>query len=686
MLRPLLVSLAVSTALGALLPVAKEEKKPYVTSTGRVLDSSIEQFVLDTISEWNSPGGVAVAFVQQLENGEWQVETQGYGRAKVDGSAVDESTLFAIASNSKLFTAISAGLLISNKSLETPLTWNTKLRSVIPEWEMANHFASAETTITDAMSHRTGLPRHDFGYSKNETLPSLIRKLPHLKPSAEFRTTWQYNNIMYGALSYLPSLVLPSHPPIARYVKEHIFDPLGLNDTTYSSRAAIKSGRLADAFTRQVNYTGDIFAKGTPRVYPFFIDTDEEGGSLLLEGRNPRTNASVIPADVIRKVASGITVDTGAAPYPELGPVVYGGGQMRSTYRGHEYIEHGGSVPGYRTQIIRFPNEKFGLAVLVNDDTYGTQMHEVIKWRIVDAHLGLQPIDWSGRAKSRLLKAREEKPKLLPRPENATLPSGLDGRYDNPGYGRFLFCSMGAKDAVSLQQEDTQTNFAGNNAQALLQDRRPKDALVSASIEASDCSKLRESADVLLPGVIDPSVPTLLARWDRVWSTHIKLAHYDGGIFNVTILDSVPTGNASEPFWVGGTDEDPDLASACGAVLAQVTILTISVPLLLVLSRALRIPSSALRTLAHAFAIHVFSQRRGVRLRCAGQGALAPRFSAETAADGQREVRPANSAAFGRKTATDYHDTIPYSVRQDAGVSAYRARAGVTPHRRSNMR
>ncbi|KAL1678405.1 beta-lactamase/transpeptidase-like protein [Schizophyllum commune] len=572
MLRPLFVSLAVSTPWGALLPSAKEETKSYVPSRGRILDSSIDQFVIDTISEWNSPGGVSVAFVQQLENGQWQVETQGYGRAKVDGSAVDENTLFAIASNSKLFTAISAGLLISNDSLETPLTWETKLKSTIPEWKIADRFASAETTITDAMSHRTGLPRHDFGYSKNETLPSLIRKLPHLKPSAEFRTTWQYNNIMYGALSYLPTLVLPTHPPIARYVKEHIFDPLGLNDTTYSSRAAIKSGRLADPLTRQVNYTGDIFGKGTPRVYPFFIDTDEEGGfnsgaggvissakdmatwlqALLLEGRNPRTNESVISADVIRKVASGITVDTGAAPYPELGPVVYGGGQMRSTYRGH----------GYRTQIIRFPNEKFGLAVLVNDDTYGTQMHEIIKWRIVDAHLGLQPIDWSGRAKSRLLKAREEKPKLLPRPENATLPSGLDGWYDNPGYGRFLFCSMGTKDADSAQDADAQMNFAGNNAQAFLQNKRPKGALAPASAEASECSKLRESADVLLPGVVDPSVPTLLARWDRVWSTHIKLAHYDGGIFNVTILDSVPTGNASEPYWVGGTDEDPDLANA----------------------------------------------------------------------------------------------------------------------------
>ena len=41
---------------------------------------------------------------------------------------------------------------------------------------------------------------------------------------------------------------------------------------------------------------------------------------------------------------------------------------------------------------VRFTNKKYGLVVLVNDDRYATQMLGVINWRIVDAHLGLQPI------------------------------------------------------------------------------------------------------------------------------------------------------------------------------------------------------------------------------------------------------------------------------------------------------
>ena len=48
------------------------------------------------------PGGVAVAVVRLEANGAWNIETKGYGIAKIDGSEVSENTLFAIASNSKV--------------------------------------------------------------------------------------------------------------------------------------------------------------------------------------------------------------------------------------------------------------------------------------------------------------------------------------------------------------------------------------------------------------------------------------------------------------------------------------------------------------------------------------------------------------------------------------------------------
>jgi hypothetical protein len=76
--------------------------------------------------------------------------------------------------------------------------------------------------------------------------------------------------------------------------------------------------------------------------------------TLLLNGVKPGTNTSVIPVSAIERVATGISVESGQAYvlikacallylnsrdvnrlFPELSPVVYGGGQDRSTYRGH---------------------------------------------------------------------------------------------------------------------------------------------------------------------------------------------------------------------------------------------------------------------------------------------------------------------------------------------------------------
>lgn len=76
--------------------------------------------------------------------------------------------------------------------------------------------------------------------------------------------------------------------------------------------------------------------------------------TLLLEGVKPGTNTSVIPADVVQKAATGVSVSSGTAyvsyfhhlctaslklrassQSPELSPVVYGAGQQLGTYRGH---------------------------------------------------------------------------------------------------------------------------------------------------------------------------------------------------------------------------------------------------------------------------------------------------------------------------------------------------------------
>jgi len=350
--RLLITGLATNAAFAA---VQVPFLAPESTVKQDVLSPEIDNFIAKILAEWNSPGGVGVAVVQKNEDGSWNVETKGYGVAKADGSNVTADTLFAIGSNSKLFDVIATGLVISNESLSPRISWDTKISSIIPEWEMSDPVASSESTIIDLMSHRTGLPRHDEVYYETQSLSSLISKIKYLRPSAGFHETWQYNNIMYATLSYIPEVLLKV--PFTRYVKEHIFVPLNLTSTTYSADIAEESGNLANGFEREgVNKTEDVFGMGTPRALPYWSPYGGEDGNiisgaggvissakdvatwlqtLLLEGKNPANDEQVIPSAVIQKVATGITVVDGTTPYPELAPSLYGGGQLISSYRGH---------------------------------------------------------------------------------------------------------------------------------------------------------------------------------------------------------------------------------------------------------------------------------------------------------------------------------------------------------------
>ncbi|KAJ6609481.1 beta-lactamase/transpeptidase-like protein [Mycena sp. CBHHK59/15] len=504
-----------------------------------ILNPEVDAAINSILKDFNSPGGVGVAVVRKSEQGSgWRVEMKGYGIAKVDGTKVTKDTLFAIGSNSKLFDVLATGLLISNESLSTRISWNTKIASFVPEWGLMDPVASDESTIRDIMSHRTGLPRHDFTTSPSDTVLDSIRRLRYLRPSTGFRELWQYNNHMYTLLSYFPPLLVGI--PFEKYVNDFIIEPLGMRSTTYFSDRAAESGHLADGMMRDgVNKTEDVFGLGRVRALPYWAPSKGNTGNvisgaggvisnandmaiwlqtLLSEGRHPINNKTVIPAEVIRQVATGLTV---AAP-------------------------HGGSVqgrrfhPGFKSQITRIPNQDFGVAVLSNDESFGTEVVEAIKFRLIDEALKLEPIDWSARFKSLITTKVNGRTIPTPRPANATLPSfpfdTLAGTYQDPGYGTIDLC------LVSPESE---------------------------SSASESCRQLLEEIPTTLPGTLDPQIPTLLARWKGFGVTHVSLAHFEHNVFNLSGLSSIPTGNFSDrPYWVS-VESDPGLVAefSCDGIL-----------------------------------------------------------------------------------------------------------------------
>ncbi|KAG5646096.1 hypothetical protein DXG03_004335 [Asterophora parasitica] len=519
----------------------------------RILDAETDAFINKVLADWKSPGGAAVAFVRKNDRGEWvDIEYKGYGKANPDGRNITENTTFNIGSNSKLFTVLGTSLIINNASVSPPLDWHTKIKSVIPEFNLTDPFATHEATVLDLMTHRTGYPLHDFSYRYTDVATDAIRKLQYQRQSAPFRDIWQYNNNMYITLSHLPDLLVGK--PFGRYIRDNIFVPLGMNSTTYSVDLANSNGQRADGMSREgLDPYVDPFA-GTPRAVRYWASpiNGEDGNvlagaggvitsakdmatwlqTLLLEGKKPGTNNTVIPASAIKRVVTGLSIQTGAPEWPEVSLIAYGAAQLQITYRGHRF----------NTQISRLPNDNFGVSVLTNDHEYGKVLTEIIKNHIIDKTLGLDPIDWNTRSVAfhlpspsstnltnyhRYKTVKSVPPvRATPRPENARPPSAnftsIAGLYNNDGYGQIEFCLL------------TPT---------------PDLSRVAAAANTSSCAQVTSNLTTILPNVTRPGIPTLIAAINSPWFSHIRLEHFNADLFNISLLISTPTNDTAKPYW-----------------------------------------------------------------------------------------------------------------------------------------
>jgi len=133
----------------------------------KLISERTEEYIQTLLSKWNS-AGLSVAVVRKDEGSPtgWRHEFGAYRIAKGDGSQMSSDSVFAIASNSKLFLAFSVGLLISNKTLAEQrgkeIRWSTKIRELIPQWGLMEEEMDRAVTLQDMLSHRTGMPRHEY--------------------------------------------------------------------------------------------------------------------------------------------------------------------------------------------------------------------------------------------------------------------------------------------------------------------------------------------------------------------------------------------------------------------------------------------------------------------------------------------------------------------------------------------
>jgi CubicO group peptidase (beta-lactamase class C family) len=385
--------------------------------------------------------GLSVAIVRDGQ----VVFAEGFGLRQVDAALpVTADTLFPIASITKSFTAALVGLCVQEGLLE----WDRPVREYAPWFRLHDPVASDQTTVRDLLSHRTGLPRHDFAWIGQPDFGrrELIERLRHLQPSKPFRAAWQYNNLAYVTAGFLAGEAQGTGYEQA--VQERLLAPLGMDRSTLSTDDYIDDADRAhpyDLRDDEVRPAG--FRERGERVTApagAIISTASEMASWALANlRAIEDGGPLLTRATLRELhRPAMVTESLLDVWPEKLPVGYALGWSVEAYRGHRVVEHGGNIEGISTQLHLFPDDGLGVVVLTN--LGGIGLRDAVPYLVADALLDLEPLPWGERyheawtslkrGMTTANRRQVDTAKAVP----ATHPlSAYAGAYVHPTYGRF---------------------------------------------------------------------------------------------------------------------------------------------------------------------------------------------------------------------------------------------------------
>lgn len=393
----------------------------------------LDSFAQQALTDWKA-AGFAIAIIQDGK----VTYAKGYGLRNLESKQpVTTKTLFAIGSSTKSFTVTSLGVLVDQGKIE----WDKPVREYLPDFRMMDAFATEHMTPRDLVTHRSGLPRHDrMWISSPFSRQDIYERLRYLEPNKDFRSTFQYQNLMFMTAGYLAGHV--AGMSWEDHVRKVVFEPLGMNSTNFS---VVESQKTDDY---SLPYT---LVKDQIHETPFRnIDTIGPAGSI-------NSNVEDMAKYVIMHMQHGKGIISrrnsndmqspqmsiaGPSPqYKELGSQSYGMGFFLTSYRGHYLVHHGGNIDGFTALVTFMPQDNIGMIILSNQNA--SQLPTVVSYNVYDRLLGLDQIDWTKRFKSqrdRMKAASDEaKEKGYTTQVKGTHPShnlaDYAGDYESRAYG-----------------------------------------------------------------------------------------------------------------------------------------------------------------------------------------------------------------------------------------------------------
>jgi len=414
---------------------------PLVAQTSPSEIRSLERYIEEARKNWEVPG-IAVAIVKDGE----VILSQGYGVKQINTSEpIDDKTLFAIASNSKAFTATALAMLVD----EGKVGWNDPVRKHLPYFELYDPYISSEIRVVDILCHRSGLGTYSgdlLWYGTEYSSEEIIHRVKFLPLAGSFRKDFGYSNLMF----ITAGLIIEKTSGITwnEFINSRILKPLAMQQTLTSPTQLTEQSNVA---------TPHAYKKGEHKPYPWrpwdacaaaagiisnVRDMSKWIKLQLMDGRwKDDRLVSQAGLNMLRTLHHSLPVSSGSKDlHPSTHFRGYGLGWALSDYQGRKIVNHGGAYDGMFSRVTLVPEENLGIVILTNSTT---SLQTALTYRILDLFLAGNSQDWSDiyLERFRSSRSRWEKQissKLMSR-KTGTKPS-LDltdytGRFGGPFYG-----------------------------------------------------------------------------------------------------------------------------------------------------------------------------------------------------------------------------------------------------------
>jgi len=392
--------------------------------------------------------GVPGAGLALIEGGKVVFEG-GLGVRELGKKArVDKDTQFAVASNTKGMTTLLLARLVD----QGKLAWDEPVTRAYPGFKLGDADTTSKVLVQHLVCACTGLPRQDmewiFEYGKM-TPKSGMDLLGTMQPTSKFGETFQYSNVLAAAGGWVAAHVVhPDKELGAAYdeaMRKLVFEPLGMKNTTMDI-ARVERGNHARP------HAEDVDGKTVPAAMALnhaVVPFRPAGGAWTSVHELTRYVQLELSRGVLpdgKRLVSEENLLARRAPHVTIGEdTTYGMGLEVDKGWGVPMVHHGGSLFGYKSDWLIFPDQGVGAILITNADTGGMLLRPFAR-RVAEVLFDGRAEaaeDLASRVKAHAAHVAKERERLVV-PADATAAGKLAAHYRSPELGELTVKKDGA--------------------------------------------------------------------------------------------------------------------------------------------------------------------------------------------------------------------------------------------------